>query len=81
MALALWLFVMQVWQTSISQVKEVLSTATLGCWTLNICWSDTVLFGLCKPLNLNRKDIKTYQISAALHCTALHITALHCDSL
>ena len=46
----------QVRQTSISLVGDVVITATLECWILPLCGSDTVLFGLSKPLHLNRKQ-------------------------
>ena len=42
----------QVWQTSISLIGEVVSTTTMECRTLSLCESDTVLFGLSKPVNL-----------------------------
>ncbi len=43
---------LRVWQTSNSLIGEVVSTTTMECRTLPLCESDTVLFGLSRPVNL-----------------------------
>ena len=53
---AKWLFVTPYKSTFNQLVEEVVVIATLECRTLSLCGSHTVLFGLSKQLNLNRKQ-------------------------
>ena len=51
-----WLFVTPDVSTCNQPIEEVVINTTLVCQTLTVCGSDTVLFGLSKPLNLHRKQ-------------------------
>ena len=51
-----WLFVTPYKSTLNQLVEEVVVIATSECRTLSLCGSHTVLFGLSKQLNLNRKQ-------------------------
>ena len=53
---AKWLFVTPYKSTMNQLVEEVVVTATSQCRTLSLCGSYTVLFGMSKQLNLNRKQ-------------------------
>ena len=75
----------QVWQTSVSLVGEVMNITTLKCPNLPLCGSDTVLFGLYKPLNLNKNQgfyymskkipgqtyIQIYYVRSILECIVI----------
>ena len=52
----LWLFVTPYKSTKNQLIEEVVVIATSECRTLSLCRSHTVLFGLSKQLNLNRKQ-------------------------
>ena len=51
-----WLYVTPYKSTLNQRVEEVVVIAISECWTLSLCGSHTVLFGLSKQLNLNRKQ-------------------------